>query len=124
MKINKRQQGSEAENLALQKLQNSGMRLLEQNYRVRAGEIDLIMEEQGCIVFVEVRSKTLSDFGTPVETVNYKKRRQIEKIAKHYLKHKKVSEDVLCRFDIVGITKDEKGCPEIEHIRHAFVCGE
>jgi hypothetical protein len=64
-------QGSHAEERALQHLLARGLRLRERNFRTRAGEIDLIMQQGDALVFVEVRYRRSRDFGSAVETVTH-----------------------------------------------------
>ncbi|PKL45389.1 MAG: YraN family protein [Candidatus Riflebacteria bacterium HGW-Riflebacteria-2] len=120
----RKQLGNRGEDLALTHLEALGMRLVDRNYRWRGGEIDLIMRDGNILVFAEVRSKSGVGHGTPLETINYKKRRQIERCARQYLAHKKVSPDVCCRFDAVGVLIQKDGSVKIEHIPDAFRLGE
>ncbi len=62
--------------------------------------------------------------GTPIETVDFAKRRQIEKMARLYITKEKVPEDTYCRFDVVGIVLSGNGEPQIEHIQDAFIRGD
>jgi Holliday junction resolvase-like predicted endonuclease len=71
-----------------------------------------------------VRSKSGAAHGSPLETITYKKRRQIERCARQYLAHKKVSADVCCRFDAVGVLLPANDQPEINYVRDAFRLGE
>lgn len=116
--------GRSGEELALAYLLKAGYRLQCRNFRLKTGEIDLVMYDGPVLVFIEVRSKSALNHGTPVETVNYAKRRQIEKTARQYLARKKISEDVRCRFDVVGISFRPGQPPGINHIVNAFLVGE
>ncbi len=116
--------GRRGEELALAYLLQAGYRLEFRNFRLKTGEIDLVMYDGPILVFIEVRSKSALNHGTPLETVNYAKRRQIEKTARQYLARKKISDDVRCRFDVIGISFHPDKAPEIEHIADAFLAGE
>jgi len=116
--------GRKGEDAALEYLQAQGMKLVARNYRVRAGEIDLIMRHKNTIVFVEVRTRNKTGHGTAIDSVNYAKRRQIERVARHYLKEHKMSDSIFCRFDVVGITPGSQDTLHVEHIQNAFICGE
>lgn len=116
--------GKQGETAALEFLKTQGMTLVEQNYRIRAGEIDLIMRHHDILVFVEVRTRNTTGHGSPIDSINYAKRRQIERVARHYLKERNISDNVFCRFDVVGITPDPQGKLHLEHIENAFLCGE
>ncbi|PKL44845.1 MAG: YraN family protein [Candidatus Riflebacteria bacterium HGW-Riflebacteria-1] len=120
----RKQLGNNGEDLALRYLEKLGMQLVDRNYRWRGGEIDLIVRDGAVLVFVEVRSKSGAAHGSPLETITYKKRRQIERCARQYLAHKKVSADVCCRFDAVGVLLPANDQPEINYVRDAFRLGE
>ena len=120
----RKQLGNRGEDFALAHLEAKGMRLVDRNYRWRGGEIDLIMRDGAVLVFVEVRSKSGAAHGTPLETIDYRKRRQIERCARQYLAHKKVGADVCCRFDAVGVLIPASGQVEIVHVPDAFRLGE
>jgi len=116
--------GCQGEAVALEYLAARGFRLECRNFRLKTGEIDLVMYDGDVLVFIEVRSKTALKHGTPLETVNYAKRRQIEKTARQYLARKKISQDIRCRFDVIGIVFQPDHPPKIEHIANAFATGE
>lgn len=113
--------GQNGEKAALEFLEAKGLVFKERNYRLRTGEIDLIMLDRDILVFVEVRTRSKDFFGTPVETILREKRRRIIQTARHYLKQKRICDEVRCRFDIVGITVRENDRFEIEHIENAFL---
>lgn len=113
---NKRQVGTEKENLAAEYLRKKGYFIIEKNYRVRQGEIDLIVRDGACIVFVEVKYRADSRSGDALEAVTGAKIRQISKTALFYLTQKKISIDnTPIRFDVIGINGDI-----ITHIENAF----
>ena len=106
--------GSDKERLACSFLTESGLRLLKRNYRCRQGEIDLVMREADTLVFVEVRFRSSTRFGTPAETVDVRKQRRLTTAARHYLQHN--PNNLACRFDVIAIS----GADRIEWIRNAF----
>ncbi len=120
----KQQLGGRGEDLALTFLTSLGYELVTRNYRSRGGELDLIMRDGATLVFVEVRTKTVFSHGNPLETIDYRKRRQIEKTARLYLARKKLGDEVSCRFDVVGISMGAGPAPEIDHVINAFMTGE
>ena len=86
-------------------------------YRTRLGEIDLIARDGDTLVFVEVKARRQ---GVPAEAVTPEKQRRITLAALHFLRKHGLL-DVRSRFDIVAIVwPDERGEPQIEHIRNAF----
>ncbi len=109
-----------AENAAASYLQNQGFHILERNYRSRFGEIDIIAEDKGELVFVEVRSREGTRFGLPQETVNWAKQQKIRNMAARYLKEKGLWQKN-CRFDVIGVLIDEnQKIKSLELIRDAF----
>lgn len=115
--------GRRAEDLALEYLQSIGYRLQARNYRFRGGELDLVMCDGPILVFVEVRSRTSQQHGTPLETIDFKKRRQIEKTAGLFLAREKINPDTPCRFDAIAVAFDNAE-PHVVHVKNAFICGE
>ncbi len=99
----KRTIGQNAERQAEIFLQRRGLKLLERNYRSRFGEIDLIMRERDALIFVEVRSRQLNNFGTPAITITYQKQQKLLKTAQIYLQRHDLGEKISCRFDVIEI---------------------
>ncbi len=96
--------GKQAEEYAYRYLKTQGLDLIERNYRCNSGEIDLIMEHDGVIVFVEVRFRRSERFGSPAETVDYRKRRKLIKTALHYLQaHPKLAQRP-SRLDVMAVS--------------------
>ncbi len=117
--------GRKGEEIALKYLTDKGYQLIARNYRFkRFGELDLIMQDGKYLVFVEVRTKKNTIFGTPLETIDYVKRCQICKMAQLYFTKEKIPEDTFCRFDVVGIVLPDNEEPKIEHIQDAFIIGD
>lgn len=104
--------GREAEDRAARHLERGGLRVVERNFRVRGGEIDLICRDGKGLVFVEVRQRSRSDFGGAGASITAGKRRRIVLAAQHYLLGKP---DCDCRFDCVLIDGEQ-----LEWIKHAF----
>lgn len=97
--------GEYGEFLARQYLEEQGLQTLKSNYRTKYGEIDLIMEENGVIVFVEVRYRSSDRFGNPLETVDWQKQRKIRRVAAMFLAG--LNYEPVCRFDVVGILETQ-----------------
>lgn len=110
--------GDRGEALAGKFLRRAGYRLLTRNYRCRFGEIDLVAEEGGSLVFVEVKARSSTGFGHPLEAVDRRKQGQLVKAARMYLSEHG-AEERFCRFDVVSITFGA-GRPEIELVKNAF----
>lgn len=122
--MNKRGFGSIGENIAAAYLEKNGFTILDRNYRSgRFGEIDIIAAENEYICFIEVKTRTGSLFGAPIEAVGYEKRQKIKALAWTYIKHKNLGVRNM-RFDIVEITgkriNDEFLPDNINLVRDAF----
>jgi len=95
--------GNRGESIAKSFLEKQGYRCLERQWRCRAGEIDLVMQERDELVFVEVKYRASNDYGHPEEMVDWKKARRLTKTAFHYLRSKN-QDHSFWRFDTVAIT--------------------
>jgi len=102
MTMQSRQLGRDGEEIACRYLEDKGMRIIERNWRCRAGEADVIAYDGDELAFIEVKTRRNVDTGFPEEAVTAEKRRRYEKIALLYLSdHDLPSAQV--RFDIVAI---------------------
>ncbi|MBK9955447.1 MAG: YraN family protein [Rhodocyclaceae bacterium] len=107
-------QGAAAEAAAAEFLAARGLALVESNFRVRGGEIDLICRDGATIVFVEVRLRRRSDYGGAGASITTAKQARIVMAARHWLaRHRR--HDPSCRFDCVLIDGDR-----LEWLTNAF----
>lgn len=113
--MNKRTVGTEKEKLAAEYLVGKGYRILDMNYRCKTGEIDIIASHEDTIVFAEVKYRAGKRYGTAVEAVSAAKQKTIRQVAMYYLVTRLHKSNVGCRFDVIGIDRDE-----ITHIINAF----
>lgn len=102
-KQNNRETGVFFEERACEYLKEKGLRIVERNFRIRQGEIDIVARDKGTLVFVEVKYRKDALSGLPQEAVTYKKQKQISKVALFYLSFHKLSLSTPCRFDVVAI---------------------
>jgi len=117
--LNSRQKfGEKSESIAVNYLKKQGYKIIEQNYRTKLGEIDIIAKEKDIIVFIEVKSRKSKNFGNPKWAVTPKKQRTISMVALQYLKTTMQS-NVKARFDVVSIISSNDN-PSIEIIKNAF----
>ena len=107
MQENKRRVGDKYERLAAEHLQRAGYRIRERNFRCKFGEVDLIAEKDGYLVFVEVKYRRDASMGDALAAVTPQKQERIRKTAAWYLIRNGYSEETPCRFDVVGITGTE-----------------
>lgn len=110
--------GASAEESACRYLLDQGHQLLARNYRCRYGEIDLIMGDGSTIVFVEVRMRSRTDYGSGAESVDARKQGRLLRSAEHYLK-RHGTPLASCRFDVVSIHRAGKE-DRLKWIRNAF----
>ena|SRR5664279_6445543 len=122
--LSKRQAlGQRAEKLAADYLEQRGYTVLARNWRRPEGELDLVVGSEGLCIFVEVRSRTGTDRGHPLETVDARKRAQVVRAAKAYLNEGQSTAPVF-RFDVVSVTFAlDDSAPEIVHVEDAFQVG-
>ena len=99
--------GQLCEKLACSNLKKNGYHIVETNYRCRYGEIDIIAKHKDCFVFIEVRSKTGTAYGTPEESVTANKKQKLISTAMNYLgAHPEINGD--WRIDMVAVEFDGK----------------
>lgn len=111
--------GRQTEALALDYLNRQGLTLRERNFRCRRGEIDLVMQDRACIVFVEVRYRRDRRHGSPAETIDQRKQQKLLLAARYYLHTHAETRGTPARFDVVALSPGATGL-EIEWIRNAF----
>ena len=110
--------GQHNEALTARHLKKQGYKIIEQNYRSKLGEIDIIAKEKGTLVFVEVKARRTKRFGSPKAAVTRQKQRKISMAALAYLKATRQTQ-VAARFDVVSIDYSNAQ-PSIEIIKNAF----
>ncbi|MGH8736167.1 MAG: YraN family protein [Burkholderiales bacterium] len=109
------QAGARAEDLCAQLLRRAGLRILARNWHCRHGEIDLVAEDRGTLVFAEVRMRRDDRYGGAAESVTRAKRQRLLAAARLYLAGRK---EVDCRFDVLLLDGAQE--PVIQWIRDAF----
>lgn len=114
-----RQIGDQAEELACQYLHKRGLKTLVRNFLCSCGELDVIMEDDETIVFVEVRYRRNNQFGDGVESVTKSKQRKLISSALYFLQQHPKYSDRPTRFDVVAIS-DQLQQTDIDWIKHAF----
>jgi putative endonuclease len=118
VKDSRRQLGDSGEELAAAFLKKQGYKIIDRNYRTPLGEIDLIARHKGTLVFIEVKTRRSSRFGSPQEAVHPAKQERLRTLAEYYLSQKGLGE-LNVRFDVVAILLQD-GKPRIEVIQGAF----
>lgn len=117
--------GRRAEDFAVAFLESRGFQILVRNWRRPEGELDLVADDGGVCVFVEVRSRTGEASGHPLETVTQRKRAQIIRSARLFIDAESPKASAF-RFDVVGVVFPQDAHGEIQclHIPDAFRVGE
>src|SRR6185437_13165995 len=107
-------QGNRGEQYAVEFLVSRGYQIVERNFRIRGGEIDIIAvetdprTEEKTLVFLEVKTRSSGDYGTPLEAIGYYKMRALIKATQFYkMKHPKLPD--LMRIDAVSIIINDEG---------------
>jgi putative endonuclease len=111
--------GELGERTAKKHLQRLGLKFLAANFRGSAGEIDLIFQEEDCLVFVEVKTRSSEAWVRPAGSVNARKRKLLSQTALDYLKLIK-NPRIKIRFDIVEVLLDDGAVREIRHLPNTF----
>lgn len=120
MFISNKDIGNYGETLSCRYLTAKGYKILERNFRNRLGEIDIICIFKNILVFVEVKSRYTKNYGYPLEAVNYKKQRNIIRLAESYIKFKKLY-NLNIRFDVIEIFfNSENDKFSVNHLPDAF----
>ena len=101
-------EGARAEDLCAELMRAAGLKLVERNWRCRLGEIDLIAEEKGTLVFAEVRMRGPGNFGGAAESVTAAKRSRLIAAARLYLTRRP---EAICRFDVFLIDGPPRHVP-------------
>jgi putative endonuclease len=115
--------GRHAETLAAAHLEAAGLRIVARNWRQPEGELDIIADDGGTCVFVEVRSRTGEEHGHALETITPRKRARVIRAARLYLGAETPAAGGY-RFDVVAITFwDDGRQPDVVHIANAFEVG-
>jgi putative endonuclease len=118
--MDRQEVGKLGEKAARKFLKRRGYRIRETNFRCRHGEIDIVAQKKDYLVFVEVRTKSSLDFGTPEESITQAKK---ERLIASALTYTNTHQDLpsLWRIDVVAIELDDKGKHKrIEHIENAI----
>ncbi len=119
MRDRRRLLGDEGEAQAEAYLRRQGFRILGRNVRSPLGELDLIADQAGTLVFVEVKRRRSGAYGGAIEAVDARKRAKLIQLASQYLAQHRLH-DRACRFDVVLIQDDAGTGTAVQHIANAF----
>lgn len=116
----RQQAGREAEACALQHLQRQGLQLITQNWSCRRGELDLVMLEGDTVVFVEVRYRRQSGWGSAMESVDFRKQERLIMAAQSFLQQESQWAGRPCRFDVIALEGNPRDTAPLNWIKNAF----
>jgi len=110
--------GAYGERLAARYLMESGMQILDRNWRCDQGEIDIVAMDQTCLVIVEVKTRRSLAFGGPVEAVTALKAARLRRLASCWATdHRPLLDSVAdVRIDVIGVLRPARGPAQIEHL--------
>lgn len=114
----RRELGLKGEAIAENYLKKKGYKIITRNFHTRYGEIDIICEKNNTLIFVEVKTRRSSTYGTPEEAITFRKMEHLKKAAFIYMEQVKTFYKEL-RFDVIGIIIQGENT-EINHIKNAF----
>ena len=118
MSAARQQFGELGERLAERWLRRHGWRVVQRRFRNGHRDIDLVVEREGLVAFVEVKARRGQEFGDPVEAVNWKKQRELARSASVWIdRHGKPAESY--RFDVVGVLVEGERV-RVRHVANAF----
>lgn len=111
--------GRKGEELACEHLSARGLVVLSRNWRCRHGELDIVATDGRKLVVCEVKTRSGTGFGAPVEAVTEVKRRRIRRLANAWLAHYRVASCDI-RLDVISVLWPPDGAPVLEHFEGAF----
>ncbi len=110
--------GRSGEDAAVQYLEKQGYVILERNYRLRIGEVDIIARDGEYLVFIEVKTRRSRSFGSPFDAVDLRKQHRISRVASAYMQGRELP----VRFDVVAVHLDDRYGQgiRVELLKNAF----
>jgi putative endonuclease len=118
MTMQRQRLGLDGERMACEELERLGYSITTTRYRNRFGEIDIVADDHGTVVFVEVKTKTDSSFSDPIESVTKQKQRRLVSMAEQYVAYNQL-DNAPCRFDVVTVDTSLEPA-RITHYKDAF----
>lgn len=111
--------GIKTENLAKNYLLANNLKYVDSNFRLKLGEIDLIMLDKDILVFIEVKYRKDNKFMETLETVSFYKQKKIKTVANYFLQKNYRFQNYICRFDVITLCGNMNN-PEIFWLKNAF----
>jgi putative endonuclease len=111
--------GHYGEDVAARHLNEAGLEILARNWRCAEGEIDIVARDGDTLVFCEVKTRSATGFGMPIEAVTRRKADRLRRLAWLWLQANPAG-GVEVRFDVVGVLRQPLGAATVDHVRGAF----
>jgi putative endonuclease len=111
--------GRSGEDAAAAWYEAAGYDVLDRNWRVREGELDLVVRGAGTIAFCEVKTRRGDAFGSPVEAVTFRKQQRLRQLAARWLTENGSAGSTL-RFDVAAVQPDRRGGWHVDVLTNAF----
>jgi putative endonuclease len=108
--------GRHGEQLAAEHLERSGLRILDRNWRCPEGEIDIVAADRGVLVVCEVKTRSDTRYGTPLEAISARKHSRLRRLAVRWVAANGVIFEEI-RIDVVGVLRSAPGEFSIDHVR-------
>jgi putative endonuclease len=110
--------GRRGEQLAAEHLERSGLQVLDRNWRCAEGEVDIVAVDRGVLVICEVKTRSDTRYGTPLEAISARKHGRLRRLAVRWVAAHGVRYEEI-RIDVVGVLRAAPGEFTIEHVRGA-----
>jgi putative endonuclease len=121
--VNSSELGRKGEEEAAEYLCSNGWTILDRNFRFGRNEVDIVAAKGQVLAFVEVKCRKGSGFGHPLEAITRKKRLEIARVARGWLRERDSPPGMVVRFDAVGVLWREGGRWELVHVPDAWRLG-
>ncbi|WP_051638516.1 YraN family protein [Butyrivibrio sp. NC2002] len=118
--MNKREIGNYYESLVCEFIKEKGYSIVERNFRCKSGEVDIIAKDGRYLIFIEVKFRTGTGYGSAEYAVDHRKMRTICRVSDFYCKRYSIGENHSRRYDVAAINISESGAATINYIENAF----
>ncbi len=118
--MNKRKIGNTAEEIVSNYLKTQGYEVIEKNFTIRGGEIDIIALEANSLVFIEVKYRTSDRFGEGIEQLTWGKCRRIKRASLHFLQKNRPQNIKNIRYDFISLTKKDSKL-KLQHFKNVEI---
>ena len=116
MVIDADQGRSRAVRRGARRLAKAGFAILERNWRCELGEIDIVAREGAALVVCEVKTRRGLNYGSPLESVTYRKLATLRRLVGRWLQEHEVTPAAV-RIDVIGVICPHRGAPTVDHVR-------